>query len=266
MKVLICPFIRSWNRQARLSVACCEASVRICESDFSLVAVDLTGGDEASSWCSSRGVRTVAANDLKGTFDWFLLGEHDGICPVPQSHLLYPSACSQLSRHLRQFPSTDFLVSLAQDRIEEKSETKVSGVPVLCHDTHNVNLGYRCGPEPNRILEDNSSCLRSVGTHVFFGRRAVSKLVTTDLHSVSIELAMLRSHQNASSVFWMSYMSDWSFKVGRDQACDMPRDMALGLLESFPSNRSSFDELPVRFPFMLMTLPQKLLFLESMLA
>ena len=152
MKVLICPFIRSWNRQARLSVACCEASVRICESDFSLVAVDLTGGDEASSWCSSRGVRTVAANDLKGTFDWFLLGEHDGICPVPQSHLLYPSACSQLSRHLRQFPSTDFLVSLAQDRIEEKSETKVSGVPVLCHDTHNVNLGYRCGPEPNRIL------------------------------------------------------------------------------------------------------------------
>lgn len=291
MIVQYAPVIRSFDRYAkRCILSCARQNTNVGELNFGTVAYFVGDDGGGLDWCRSLGIECKLldcapsiGSARKAVWDKFLLSSSDALVQLEQNIFLYPGASQRLQSHLLQYPSTDLLVTKPKDVITVDNPNqdapncfKVGNRWTQIWTTHNVTLGYRCGPGRHPFHEDANNGFGSQGLHIFKTRKLVEALrhmpALELFDNINVELNALRLHQRGDIVFMLTFLSDFLVEdwtgpsylpqTSPEAASEAGSEIVRSLNLMSP-NRSSFEELPVRFPQISMSVFDKLKYLED---
>lgn len=291
MIVQYAPVIRSFDGHAkRCILSCARQSESIGELNFGTVAYFLGDDGGGLAWCKSLGIECKRIDCApsqgsvrKAVWDKFLLSSGDALVQLEQNLFLYPRAGERLQSHLSQYPSTDLLVTKPKDVITLENPNpdasncfRVGDRWTQIWTTHNVTLGYRCGPGRHPYHEDPNNGFGSQGIHIFKTRKLIESLQHLPpieiFDNINVELNALRLHQRGDIVFMLTFLSDflvedWSatflLPQASAEAVVAGGSEIVRSLNLMSPGRSSFEELPVRFPQISMSVSDKLKYLED---
>lgn len=291
MIIQFAPVIRTFDAYAkRCILSCARQDPKAGDLHFRTVAYFVGDDNGGAEWCRALGIesRKLDCSPSQGAvrksvWSGFLLGSADALVQLEQNIFLYPAAAHRLHSHLQQYPSTDLLAIKPKDVLTQSNPNpdanncfRVGDRWTQVWTTHHVSLGYKCGPAKHPYHDDAGHSFGSQGIHVFKTRRLIETLQSLPpleiYDNINIELNALRLHQRGDLVFMLSFLSDflvedWTgpmlYPVVSEEAMSAGREELIRSLALMPPTRSSFEELPVRFPTISMSVVDKLTFLED---
>ena len=238
-------------------------------------------------WCNEAKINYVIT-ESNGTpskgknavLDFLKNSDYDGVSMTDGDDLVYPTGAMQIERHLSHHPNTDVLIVKPSDQVSNYESGHKIGENkfAICWGTNVVCLGYKYGPKKHEIFETGHKAARNLGGHVFYSKKA-SQLIRYDEEQVLgedllLEFNMLKLHQQGKLCFWLSFASDVQMLDRTQQASiQITKNDKEGayyferlvdqVKKILPIERSSFEELPVQFPELLMTYDQKIEWLQE---
>lgn len=242
---------------------------------------------EFTSWCHSNGV-TFDVTPSNGTpskgknevLKYFTASGHDGLVMLDGDDMLYPTAAQQIERHVTQHSGTDLLIVKPSDQVvSEPGDARVDvgmGRHAICWGTNTIKMGYRYGPGRHHMFDEGYSGIGNLGGHVYYSRKLAGlvgydegQLLGEDL---LFEFECLKLHLQGKISFWLSFASDVQLlDRTKENSNVQTNNVDLGrqnfdrlyakVSEMLDPQRSSFDELPVQFPEMLLQYEEKIDFI-----
>jgi hypothetical protein len=281
-------------RAKRCALSCARQPLRLGDTHFDVEVVVACKEEAATesmvAWCHRLGIpysveeyRPSVAALRSIAIRGFMSGPADGLVVLFQNCFLYPVAAAQLEAHLRQFPSTDLLVTRPKDVITGfNPDPKASncyhmknGRWTQIWTSHDFGAGYVCGPGAHPSLAEPNHYFRSDGNHLFYSRR-LFEIVGSDFlpffGESQIEMLALQRHQSGELVSWYSFVTDFLIEDWTspplvpqipEQIVESSRLEMCRIVGSMPANRSSTEELPVNFPKILMSPLEKIQYMDD---
>lgn len=294
MHNVICPLVsRDMHRAIRCVKSCLNQFPTTMK--FSVVPIINSLNEEFikefSDWCEkekidyritpSKGTPSAGKNQV---LKFFQNSEYDGLSMVDGDDMYYPSATQQIERHLNHHPGTDAIIVKPSDQIQsfmaDNSIRVGEGEFAILWGTNTVPLGYIYGPTKHSLFSDRNTA-SNLGGHVFYSKKLVNLIQYDEKQLLGedllLEFELLRLHQESKICFWLSFASDVQFLDRTKQAnIQSVRNESHGeiyferltekIQEILNVERSSFNELPVEFPNIILDYNSKVNWLREILS
>lgn len=246
--------------------------------------------NDFSSWCRDNNV-THTITESNGTpskgkneaIKSFKKSNSSGMVLIDGDDILYPTATRQLEFHLKQFPSIDFLVARGVDKIHSGQE----GVKITDNINGNfwsyTNFNPKLGDGPGKhgILTDGRRASSNMGSHIFYSRK-LTDLVSYDEdqllgEDLLFEINALREYVRGNIFFMSTTASDFYIldrtssndniqKKHNDSQGERFFERILEVVRSGGEDRTSFNEVPVRYPDLMLNYSEKIEFAKYILS
>lgn len=290
MNIVVCPLVSRDLPKAVRSVSSALNMMPTTTHHFSVVPIVNSKNqkfiDEFSMWCESANI-TFQITESHGTpskgknecLNFFRNSSFDGMCMLDGDDMCYPSASLQIERHLNHHPNTDVLIVKPSDQIvSHECGTHIKdNIYAVCWGTNDVQMNYKYGPAKHELFE-NRHAASNLGGHVFYSKKLV-ELVSYDEQQLLgedllMEFEMLKLHQEGKISFWLSFATDVQFldrtnnENIQSQKNDSDGEYYFNRLTEkvklfLNIERSSFNELPVEFPPLIMSYLSKIQWIKD---
>lgn len=243
-----------------------------------------------TAWCHTAGVEFdvtpsngTPSRGKNEVLRYFRRSGHDGVVMLDGDDLMYPVAAQQIDRHVSQHTGTDLLIVKPSDTVVSYDEAGRGKLPdgrhAILWGTNTCKMGYQYGPGRHRMFDDGHPAARNIGGHVYYSRK-LAELISYDEEQLLgedllFEFEAFRLHVEGRISFWLSFASDVQLldrtiensgvqhenNTTTGDACyERLLSKVSGLVDH---ERSSFEELPVDFPPLLMTYQEKMQFIAE---
>jgi hypothetical protein len=244
--------------------------------------------DEMSAWCArldipfditkSNGTPSRGKNEA---VRYFRRSSHDGMVMLDGDDLMYPVAAKQIERHVAHHTGTDLLIVKPSDQVqsyEQEGAAKVSDDQyAICWGTNTCKMRYEYGPGVHPMWQDKTAA-RNLGGHVYYSRKTADMLEYDEEQLLGedllFEFEAFKLHLEGKLSFWLSFASDVQLldrtndnggiqQQNNGENGSIYYDRLVSKVSSFLNpDRSSFEELPIEFPDMMLNWHGKIDFIK----